>query len=87
MYHLLGGCRHLFWDIYKIGNQVRAAERGGPPRAPLSAPTHRPGGALTAAARPAAQVDPSFLDKQAVEKSSYILFGASIAGSLYIALA
>ena len=61
-------------------------ERGPAPRPP-SAPTPRPGGALTAAARPAAQVDPSFLDKQAVEKSSYMLFGASIAGSLYIALA
>lgn len=59
----------------------REGARPAPPLRP------RPGGALTAAARPAAQVDPSFLDKQAVEKSSYMLFGASIAGSLYIALA
>ena len=58
----------------------REGARPAPPLRP------RPGGALTAAA-PAAQVDPSFLDKQAVEKSSYMLFGASIAGSLYIALA
>ena len=83
MYHLLGGCRHLFWDMYKVGNQVRAAERGGPPRAPLPPPPRRRADGRGCAA----QVDPSFLDKQAVEKSSYMLFGASIAGSLYIALA